>query len=432
MKSKHLIWILAFLVFGSIAGLGFLLRENHPVVFYVTEGLLVFEVALFVILYKNLLKPYRSLSHGVRLLREQDFSTRLSPVNNPEANNLIEVFNQMMDQLRSERLLIREKNQFLDLLINASPLGFIILDLDEYITEINPAGLRLLSISDMSSVGGKSLQTCDHEMLRGLAALDRENHTVVYKQGPHIYRCIRSTFVDRGFNHPFILIEELTGEMLKAERKSYESIIRMMSHEVNNSVAAISATLEVLGDVLRSYPTEDSEDIRVAVEASADRCVSLTKFVDNLAGVVKIPEPCLSDVELNELVSSVAALTFHECQSRRIEQSLTLSEENPGLRIDGIQFEQILLNIIKNAYESIGQGGEIRIATSSSPAMISVEDNGPGIPEEVKDKLFTPFFTTKTGGQGIGLMFIREVLLNHGCTFSLATEEGWTKFRIYF
>ena len=100
--------------------------------------------------------------------------------------------------------------------------------------------------------------------------------------------------------------------------------------------------------------------------------------------------------------------------------------------MDGIQFEQVLLNIIKNSYEAIGNGGEIRIRISSEPVEIIVEDNGPGIPEETGRKLFSPFFTTKPGGQGIGLMFVREVLNNHGLTFRLASEQGWTSFVISF
>ena len=126
------------------------------------------------------------------------------------------------------------------------------------------------------------------------------------------------------------------------------------------------------------------------------------------------------------------SLTSIECRQRNIELSLSLTDNDQYIHVDGIQFEQVLVNIIKNAYEAIGENGRIKISTHHSPLSIIIEDNGPGISEEAKQKLFTPFFTTKSSGQGIGLMFVREVLTNHRCRFSLSTEEGYTRFKIFF
>ena len=109
-----------------------------------------------------------------------------------------------------------------------------------------------------------------------------------------------------------------------------------------------------------------------------------------------------------------------------------MTENDRTIEVDGVQIEQVLVNIIKNAYEAIGQNGEIRITTQPSPVSILIEDNGPGISEDTQKKLFTPFFTTKSSGQGIGLMFVREVLTNHHCQFSLSSDNGWTRFTILF
>jgi signal transduction histidine kinase len=121
------------------------------------------------------------------------------------------------------------------------------------------------------------------------------------------------------------------------------------------------------------------------------------------------------------------------CQGRDIALKMELCEENPVVMMDTSLFEQVLINIIKNAAESIGEGGEVVIRTSLSPLMLEVGDNGKGISKEVESRLFTPFFSTKPNGQGIGLIFIREVLMKHGCTFSLRTyPDGITRFRIFF
>jgi signal transduction histidine kinase len=149
--------------------------------------------------------------------------------------------------------------------------------------------------------------------------------------------------------------------------------------------------------------------------------------------VVKIPLPVLQKTDLNRLARSVEALCSPECNRRNIRITLLLSDNPIPVKIDSIQLEQVLVNLVKNAYESIQANGEIRIITQPSLPQLIVEDTGPGISEEIKEKLFTPFFTTKPQGQGIGLMFVREVLLNHGFKFTFDTQEdGKTRFCIFF
>ncbi|MFR3216348.1 MAG: sensor histidine kinase [Dysgonomonas mossii] len=338
----------------------------------------------------------------------------------------------MMDQLKDERLQVREKNHFLDLLIQASPQGVIILDFDDKITEVNPSGLRLLSINNINDVKNKKLDESGINIGDQLSKLKQGEDVVIRSSGITMYRCSRSSFIDRGFAHPFILIEELTHELLKIEKKSYEGIIRMMAHEVNNSVGAVSSTLNVISDILQQNENSELIDVLPAVDASFDRCKHLGHFISNFAEVVKIPEPSVSDVSINELARSVETLSRAECLKRNINLNLNLTTGKDLACIDSIQFEQVLVNIVKNAYEAIDKNGDINIITTSQPLSITIEDNGPDIPEETKQKLFTPFFTTKQTGQGIGLMFVREVLLNHNCKFDLKSENGWTKFEIFF
>lgn len=432
MKSKLVIGVALLFLSGVLSG-GLLVNFGYAAKpLWILPGLLILPVALYFFLYSRLVKPYLQILSGMRLLNEQDFTTRLRAVKNKEAREMARVFNRMMASLRNERLSVREKNRFLDLLIEASPQGILILNFNEQVTDINASGLRLLNIADARDVKGKKLWETPSELAVSLASLKKEDNVIIRTSGACNYRCIRSSFVDQGFEHPFILIEELTRELLKVEKESYERIIRMMSHEVNNSVGAIGSTLHVVSDVINSGEQNAWQDVLPAVDASSDRCKHLAQFISKLANVVKIPLPTLTYVSLNEQVRAVDALTRIECRRRDIKLTLQLSPEDRLVRIDGIQFEQVLVNIIKNAYESIGHGGEIRIITSVSPLSITIQDNGPGITHEVNEKLFTPFFTTKSSGQGIGLMFVRDVLVNHQCRFSLYTSGGWTRFEIIY
>ena len=429
MGSKWLFWILAILVFGTLSSIGIYFYTENPTVFWIIEGISIIAILLFFFLYYRMLKPYRILLDGMDLLKAQDFSSRLRPVKNQEANRLIEVFNRMITQLKNERLSVRETNRFLDLLIEASPQGVIVMDFDGYITRANTAALDLLQVEKNPFPEGRKMEEIPGELARRIAGMHNGEEAVIRTAEQRVFRCTSSSFIDSGFSRPFVLIEELTEELAWIEKASYERIIRMMSHEVNNSIGAIGSTLNVISEVLHGESTENRDDIHPALDASIDRCGKLARFVGDLADVVRIPEPVLAEVSLNELVRSVEALTRIECDRRNIRLELSLTPHEPRVLVDGIQFEQVLVNIVKNAYEAIGRNGEIRITTTSDPVSVSVEDSGPGIPEEVKAKLFTPFFTTKPTGQGIGLMFIREVLNNHRLRFSLTSQEK-TIFRI--
>ena len=432
-RGGVLFWLLFTLVFGLLIALGFLYVKSDLKMFLFIEGITILALILFLLFYNMLLKPFRTIINGMDLLKQQDFSSRLRPVGHAETNRLIEIFNKMMDQLKEERLHVREQNRFLDLLIQASPLGLIILDFDDKIQQVNPAGLRLLNLDSEEKIIGKKLDESEIEIGKSLSALMSDENIVMRISGITLYRCIRSSFIDRGFTRPFILIEELTHEVLKIEKKSYENIIRMMAHEVNNSVAAVGSTLSVISDTLKQHQNNELSDVLPAVEASNERCSHLSRFITNFADVVKIPPPSLHNTDINLLVYSVEALCSAECKRRNISLKLILPDNPVILNVDSIQIEQTLVNLIKNACESIQSDGEVRIIVQHPTPQLIIEDTGQGISEDIREKLFTPFFTTKPHGQGIGLMFVREVLLNHKCKFTFNTDnDGITRFCISF
>ncbi|MDL2221355.1 PAS domain-containing protein [Parabacteroides sp. OttesenSCG-928-N08] len=430
MRSKwlYLLWVL--FLFAALSLVALYLYERHAYkLLWLVEGVILMGSILSYYFYRRFVKPFRMISGSMQLLKEQDFTTFLRPVDSREANEMIDVFNRMILQLRNERLSVREKNRFLDLLIQASPQGIVIFDYDKRIAEINPAAGKLLKINELDEVIGKTLTEAPLTLSPSLSALKRGESSLIRDNDGAFIRCVYSSFIDQGFDRPFLLIEEVTNEMKRVEKESYERVIRMMSHEVNNSVGAISSTLHVVADIFKQQQGEGKELLE-AVEASYERCGNLTQFINNFAQVVRLPAPSLSEVSLNELIRSVDALTRSECTRRQIRLELCPDPADCRVRIDGIQFEQVLVNVVKNAYESIGQEGCIRLIASSSPLSICVDDNGPGLSKQDENRLFTPFYTTKKEGQGIGLMFIREVLTNHRCRYSLSTREGWTRFEI--
>ncbi len=431
MKLKYLFLILAVLLLSVWVIMFILTMKERGILFYVGEGIITFSLFFLFYFYRKVVKPLHTLGNGMELLRQQDFSSRLAKVGQRETDRVVQVFNRMMEQLKDERLRLREQNHFLDLLINVSPMGVIILTLDDHISMVNNAALRFLDAASADELKGKLMEDLAHPLAEEIERIPKEKTVTVRLSDAMIYRCSRLSFVDCGFSHPFILIESLTSEVMKAEKKAYEKVIRMIAHEVNNTTAGITSTLDTVNEALETI--DDTDDLREVMKVCIERCFSMSHFITNFAGVVKIPEPQLLPVLLNERVLACKLFMENVCRDRRITLHLDLCKENPEVMMDTPLFEQVLVNIIKNAAESIGEGGNIFIRTAAEPVTLEIADTGAGISKEVEAKLFSPFFSTKPNGQGIGLIFIREVLIKHGCAFSLRTyADGLTRFRIRF
>lgn len=410
MRLIHHFFILAILVTALCALLLSVTFSDNKELFYISEGIFAVILIYLIIFYQKTVKPIDKLTSGMELLREQDMSTRLAPSGQKETDEIVKTFNAILGQLRNEHLRLDEQNTFLNLLIEASPMGVIICDINGKVKSMNPAANQM-----MTPVLEKSL----NELPLG-------KDETVRLSNSQIYHISHLSFLDRGYQHPFYLIETLTSEVMKAEKSAYEKVIRMMAHEVNNNVAGIISTLEVLkGD------RQNDADLQ-AIDACKERSLSMSRFITRFADVVKIPEPQLELCDLSEEVETCSQFFEGLCTARNIALRLNLTDEATPVRMDTTLFQQVLVNIVKNAAESIGSDGQIIVSVKGKT--LTITDNGKGISPEAAQKILTPFFSTKPQGQGIGLILIRDILTKHGCTFSLQTseEDGLTRFEITF
>ncbi|WP_280745118.1 MULTISPECIES: ATP-binding protein [unclassified Parabacteroides] len=430
MRLKGLFWILTVLLLIILSITTYYVFYNSSFFMFACIEVLVVVTAIYLfIFYRSIIKPLQVIGDGMDLLKEQDFSSRLRQVGQPEADRIVDVFNKMMEQLKNERLHLREQNHFLDLLIQASPMGVIILDLDQQVLSINPAACKMFNIKSEEDISGKHLVEIDSLLATELLLIEQYTSQTIRLSDANIYKCTHSSFINRGFHQSFYLIESLTEEVFKAEKKAYEKVIRMIAHEVNNTTAGITSTLDTLDNTFKQL--EGTEDICEVLQVAIERCYSMSRFITNFADVVRIPEPQLQEHDLNSLVIAGKRFMENVCLNRNIKINMELSEVSPIIQVDSLLFEQVLLNIIKNSAESIGHNGQIYIRTTADPVRLEIADTGKGIDKETETKLFSPFFSTKPNGQGLGLIFIREVLLKHGYTFSLRTyNDGLTRFVI--
>ena len=220
----------------------------HQLILAIGAALFAAITIIAIWYYRKIILPMRGIANGMDLIRAQDFSSRLTKVGQPEADRIVDMFNTMMHRLKTERLRIREQNHFLDLLISVSPMGIVILDTYGRITMYNPAAGEFLSRADLKGLRPEDI---DSPLAAGIARLRQGETETLRLSDSKIYRCSRLSFMDNGYAHPFILIEQLTQEVVKAEKRAYEKVIRIISHEVNNSVAGITSMLQTVGSIIR-------------------------------------------------------------------------------------------------------------------------------------------------------------------------------------
>ncbi len=207
----------------------------------------------------------------------------------------------------------------------------------------------------------------------------------------------------------------------------------MMAHEVNNTIGPVNSILQ---STLASKPiwqNNDSDHFKEALQVAFDRNNNLNLFMRNFAEVVRLPEPAKKNTDLHQLIISIAKLMEMKAGEKQIHFEYHLPEAPFYILSDEQQMEQVLINIVKNSIEAIDEKGVISFETNPSLKQLIITDSGKGIGENAAGQLFSPFYSTKKDGQGIGLTLVKEILLNHGCEFSLQTvQPGETSFVIRF
>ncbi|WP_375416677.1 PAS domain-containing sensor histidine kinase [uncultured Hymenobacter sp.] len=429
LRLKFLLFVV--LIHAVLIALAAQLRTVNPVLFVATEILLLISIVLTAQLYRGFVRPFQLIAAGTAAMRAQDFSLKFVPVGQREMDQLIGVYNEMITALRRERVSQHEKSVLLERLIQASPAGILLLNFEGKIESVNAAAARFLT-QPAAALLGQAPAALPGAWGPALAALAAGQPATLRLSGLHTYRATAAHFLDRGFSRRFLVLEELTHELIRQEKQAYEQLIRMMSHEINNSIGAINSILHSFQHYAPQLTPADQPDFSQALEVSIARNTQLANFIANFAHLVRLPPPAPRPTDLHALLRGIARLLQPQSAARGIRWHLEFPTPPLVLDFDAPQLEQALLNVAKNALEAIGQNGNVWVRTTAEPPAVVIENDGPGLTPAVRQRLFTPFFSTKRDGQGIGLTLVRDVLLAHGFAFELApTIRATTAFTVW-
>ena len=429
-------WLIAYLAVLHllVAALAVALLRSRPAWLIPVELLLLVSLALGLYLAGRVFGALALVREAQQLLDDGDFMSHVREVGQPEVDRLIRLFNQLSDRLRDERVQLQEQHHFLARMLAVSPLGALFLDFDGRVAYANPAAERLLGRT-APELAARPVGELGGPLAEAIAALPVGQSAVVPLWGGRRVRCHHGSFLDRGFERSYVLLEELTEELRQFEKAAYGKLIRTMSHEVNNSVGASNSLLHSCLTYAPQLPPEHRADFESALSIAIARTDQLNAFMRSFADVIRLPAPARQPCDLRDLVAGVERLVRRQCAERRVDWRWDVRKDPGDVAVDRAQLEQVLLNVVKNALEAIGEDGIITahfLQREGRPALV-IEDSGPGLSAEARQNLFTPFFSTKEHGQGIGLTLVQEILEQHRFQYSLDSPPGGpTQFTIVF
>jgi nitrogen fixation/metabolism regulation signal transduction histidine kinase len=390
--STKLQWTLAVLIGGAWLGFAAAVRERAA-------------------------SPLRTLANLLEAMREGDYSIRARGARGDEAlGEVMQQVNAMGATLRAQRLGALEATALLRKVMEEINVGVFAFDAGHILRLVNRAGEKILAqpqerlLNRTAEELGLS-EFLDGEPMRTLAR--------TFPGGSGRWGISRSAFREGGLPHQLLVVTDLTQPLRAEELQAWQRLVRVLGHELNNSLAPIKSIAGSLASLLARTPraSDWEDDMRSGLEVIAARSEALSRFLGAYARLAKLPQPTFRRVQLDEWLPRVAAMEI------RVKPQI---ESGPPVAVqaDPDQLEQVMINLIRNAADaSLDTGGKVEVGwlRNGSTVELIVRDEGPGLANT--SNLFVPFFTTKPGGSGIGLVLSRQIAEAHGGSLALRNRK---------
>jgi two-component system nitrogen regulation sensor histidine kinase NtrY len=362
--------------------------------------------------------PLRTLSNLLAALREGDFSIRARGANVEDAlGEVLREVNALGETLRQQRLGALEATALLRKVMEEIDVAVFAFDGNGCLRLVNRAGERVLAQPEERLLGRTAEELAVAECLLGETPRIAQ---IAFPGKSGRWEIHRGSFREGGLAHQLLVITDLSRALRDEERQAWQRLIRVLGHELNNSLAPMKSIAENLSSMLgrKDRAADWQEDMRSGLTVIAARTDGLARFMNAYARLAKLPPPIFQPLDVGEWIRRVAGL------EPRLQVQLKPGPE-VKIQADQAQLDQLLINLLHNAVDAaLETGGGVRVGWGREDGYVEVwvEDDGPGIPNPTN--LFVPFFTTKPSGSGIGLVLSRQIAEAHGGSLTLENRES--------
>jgi PAS domain S-box-containing protein len=404
---------------GVVVSIALLWRGNYSGKVEWTLGLFVVGgwMITALVLRERVVRPLQTLSNMLAALREGDYSIRARGADREDALGLAFLESNLLGEtLRSQRLGAMEATALLRTVMSEIDVAVFAFDGNDRVRLANRAGERLLGQPVERLLGRTAEQVGLADTLHGASPRTMD---VTFPGGAGRWEVRRGTFRQDGKRHTLLVLADVSKTLREEELQAWQRLVRVLSHEINNSLAPIKSIAGSLASLLDRdpRPSDADDDLRRGLSVIGGRSEALVRFMSAYARLARLPAPARVPLDVGTWVRRVAAL--------ETRMAVTVMEGPPvTVRADGDQLDQLLINLLRNAVDaSLETAGNVRVrwARQNGTVSVMVEDEGPGIASSAN--LFVPFFTTKPQGSGIGLVLSRQIAEAHGGTLTLDNRE---------
>ncbi|MFC5437326.1 sensor histidine kinase [Rhodanobacter umsongensis] len=407
-------WLVALPALACVAALLLLGAPDQALCWLLAIVLIAITALIARWQHRRVVYPLYTLAGLLEALREGDYSMR--GVQGGVLGDAIYDVNALADRLQKERLQFEDSARLLGKTLAALDSAVLVFDHDARLRLLNPAAQRLLAGDPRNLIGQQASELALDALLAAPGACVVK-HTFPGRSGRFDIR--HAPLRNEGRSGQLLVINDVGRVLREEERQAWQRLLRVLGHEVNNSLASIHSLAGTLTAVIAREPLADDwrEDARSGLQVIGNRAESLARFLAGYSRLAALPTPQKRELDLAALVQTVA----------RLEQRMDVHvEANAPLPVqaDPDQLEQALINLLRNAVEASSMtGGRVvtRWRAEGERAVIEILDDGPGLPGS--DNLFVPFFTTKPGGSGIGLALVRQIAEAHEGGVSLSARS---------
>lgn len=439
--------VLMRVIFLTLSLALFLYLVVRPTTMFAGLLMVIIIIAQLVDIFNFISQTNKKLTRFLESVKYSDFISGFATDNKlgKSFKDLNIAFNEVLEAFRKARSEKEEHWQYLNTIVQQIRTGILSFDSTGNIQLMNSNAKRFLDISRLKNI--KELININPELYHAINSAE-PGKSESYKKGYDLYLTIQATQLRiRGADVKLVTLQNIQHELQRQELEAWQNLTRVLRHEIMNSITPISSLTSTLLDVLDhdmekkgnyfELKEEGASDLREGLSTIENRSRGLIKFIDAYREYTSLPKPKIATIKLNDLIEDVAQLMKTELKKTNIDFQHTCSSPYLTIQADVELIEQVLINLLKNAIEALGETLqpklELKGGYDENSVKIEVIDNGSGVIQEALQHIFVPFYSTKKKGSGIGLSLSRQIMQMHNGSITVESEPDIrTIFTLYF